>query len=66
MNENVWVGKDGRLYSVKERKEYDVFEILKRTISFKYKYKLEFETLKEVKDDPWLHRFLRKTPSWLK
>jgi len=66
MNENVWVGKDGRLYSIKERKEYDVLEVLKRTISFKYKFKLEFETLKEVKDDPWLHRFLRKTPSWLK
>ncbi|BCU70246.1 CCA tRNA nucleotidyltransferase [Stygiolobus caldivivus] len=65
-NENIWIGRDGRLYSIKERKETDVTEIVKSNLSFKHKFKLELEWVKEVKGDPCLMRFLRKSPPWLK
>ena len=65
-NENVWVGKDGRLYAIREKKETEAEEVLKKIITFKHKFRLEIEELKEVKKDPWLMRFLRKTPPWLK
>ncbi|BAK54422.1 CCA tRNA nucleotidyltransferase [Sulfurisphaera tokodaii] len=64
-NENVWIGEDGRLYSIKRRR-YTVEEIIKRNLSFKQKFTYELQWLTEEVDDPWINLFLRKTPSWLK
>jgi len=64
-NTNVWVGEDGRLYSLKERKETNAEEIVKNSISLKYTYKLEQYWLEKEPSEPCLKEFLRKTPSWL-
>lgn len=40
-NDNIWVGEDGRLYSIKERKEYDAETIAKKNIVLKVKYNIE-------------------------
>jgi len=66
-NENVWVGDDGRLYSIKERKLYNVEEIVKNNIILKPKYSIETHWLSQGENmDENLMRFLRKTPPWLK
>ncbi|BFH74150.1 CCA tRNA nucleotidyltransferase [Sulfurisphaera javensis] len=64
-NENVWVGEDGRLYSIKRRR-YTIEEIIERNLFFKQKFSYELQWLTEEVDDPWINSFLRKTPSWLK
>ncbi|MEM4085989.1 MAG: CCA tRNA nucleotidyltransferase [Saccharolobus sp.] len=65
-NENVFIGEDGKLYSIKERKEYNAEEIVKRNIVLKFKYKMEMYWLEKEEDDEQLMKFLRKTPTWLK
>jgi len=65
-NENIWIGEDGRLYSIKERKEYNAENIVKNNIILKPKYSIETYWLEKEEEDPQLMRFLRKTPSWLK
>lgn len=64
-NDNIWVGEDGRLYSIKKRKS-NIEEIIKNNLTFKQKFKFELLWLKEEVDDPWINSFLGKTPSWLK
>jgi tRNA nucleotidyltransferase (CCA-adding enzyme) len=64
-NTNVWIGEDGRLYSIKERKETNPEEIVKNSLSLKYTYKLEQYWLEKEPSEPCLKEFLRKTPSWL-
>ncbi|QGA54291.1 CCA tRNA nucleotidyltransferase [Sulfolobus sp. E5-1-F] len=64
-NDNIWVGEDGRLYSIKERKEYDAEAIAKRNIVLKVKYNIESYWLQNT-EDPQIMKFLRKTPTWLK
>jgi len=64
-NENVWIGEDGRLYTIKTRKE-TIEDIVKKNLMFKQKFKYELFWLKEEVDDPWINSFLKKTPSWLK
>ena len=66
LNENVWVGEDGRLYSIKERKESELEEIIKKNLNFKYSFTLEMNWLTNAGDDPWISKFLLKTPPWLK
>ncbi|MFP3259689.1 MAG: CCA tRNA nucleotidyltransferase [Sulfolobus sp.] len=65
-NENVWVGEDGRLYSIKERKESELEEIARKNLNFKHPFTLEVNWLTNVGDDPWINKFLLKTPPWLK
>jgi tRNA nucleotidyltransferase (CCA-adding enzyme) len=64
-NDNIWVGEDGRLYSIKERKEYDAETIAKKNIVLKVKYNIESYWLQN-KEDQQIMKFLRKTPTWLK
>jgi len=65
-NENVWVGDDGRLYTIKRRKEIDIQRIVLNQISVDNLNKVEFHWLNEVPEDKNLWRFLKKTPEWLK
>ncbi len=65
-NENVWIGEDGRLYSVKERKELPLEEMVKSSITLKYRHRVEQYWLEKEPEEPCLKRFLRKTPTWLK
>ncbi|MCI2414825.1 MAG: CCA tRNA nucleotidyltransferase [Candidatus Aramenus sp.] len=65
-NENVWVGEDGKLYSVKERKDALPEEIVKASLTLKYKHRIEQYWLEEEPEEPCLRRFLKKTPTWLK
>ncbi len=66
-NDNVWVGDDGKLYSIKERKSDKIEDIVKSSISFKYNYKVvEQYWLDREPKEPCLKAFLRKTPTWLK
>ncbi|AAK41301.1 CCA tRNA nucleotidyltransferase [Saccharolobus solfataricus] len=64
-NDNIWVGEDGRLYSIKERKEYDAETIAKKNIVLKVKYNIESYWLQNTEDQQ-IMKFLRKTPTWLK
>ncbi|XDF44497.1 CCA tRNA nucleotidyltransferase [Saccharolobus solfataricus] len=64
-NDNIWVGEDGRLYSIKERREYDAETIAKRNIVLKAKYNIESYWLQSTTDQQ-IMKFLRKTPTWLK
>jgi len=64
-NESVWIGEDGRLYTIKTRRE-TIEDIVKKNLMFKQKFEYELYWLKEEVDDPWINSFLRKTPSWLK
>ncbi|WP_338601862.1 CCA tRNA nucleotidyltransferase [Sulfolobus tengchongensis] len=64
-NENIWIGEDGRLYSIKERKEYDAESIVKKNIVLKAKYNIETYWLQKPEDQQ-IMKFLRKTPTWLK
>ncbi len=64
-NENVWIGEDGRLYSIKDRKEYDAKEIAVNNIIIKGEYKVSAEWVSEGGDDKFLNAFLYKRPSWL-
>ncbi|WP_016730794.1 CCA tRNA nucleotidyltransferase [Saccharolobus islandicus] len=64
-NDNIWVGEDGRLYSIKERKEYDAETIAKKNIVLKVKYNIESYWLQNTEDQQ-IMKFLKKTPTWLK
>ncbi|QXJ29574.1 CCA tRNA nucleotidyltransferase, archaeal type [Saccharolobus shibatae B12] len=64
-NDNIWVGEDGRLYSIKERKEYNAEAIAKKNIVLKVKYNIESYWLQNTEDQQ-IMKFLRKTPTWLK
>ncbi|MQL55228.1 CCA tRNA nucleotidyltransferase [Acidianus ambivalens] len=66
-NDNIWVGEDGRLYSIKERRNDKIEDIVKSAISLKYNYKVvEQYWLDREPKEPCLKAFLRKTPTWLK
>lgn len=65
-NENIWVGEDGRLYTIKRRKETDIQKIISNNISIDNLTKIEYYWLNEVPEDEWIWRFLRKTMPWLK
>lgn len=65
-NENIWVGEDGRLYSIKERKSRGVEEIVKSSIILNYKYDVEQYWLEKEPEEDCLKQFLVKTPTWLK
>ena len=65
-HDKVWVGEDGRLYAIEERKE-SVEDIVKRAIAISYRHYAEMmwiEKGKEVSGE--LAKFLAKTPSWLR
>ena len=65
-HEKVWVGEDGRLYAIEERKE-SVEDIVKKAIAISYRHYAEMmwiEKGKEVSGE--LAKFLAKTPSWLR
>lgn len=64
-NDIVWIGEDGRLYSVKRRK-YKIENIIENNLFFKQKFSYELQWLDKEVDDPWINLFLRKTPFWLK
>jgi tRNA nucleotidyltransferase (CCA-adding enzyme) len=64
-NENIWVGQDGRLYAIKRRKDIDVLNIVKKSISVDNAW-FEFNWLNSPVNDPWIMKFLRKRPNWLK
>ncbi|AWR99920.1 CCA tRNA nucleotidyltransferase [Metallosphaera hakonensis] len=64
-NERVWIGEDGRLYTIRRRKETDPNRIVAHSLSLKYKYSITQYQLKEAKDD-CVRAFLRKRPLWLK
>ncbi|NON62170.1 CCA tRNA nucleotidyltransferase [Acidianus sp. RZ1] len=65
-NENVWVGDDGNLYSIKKREITPAEDVVKLSIQVKHKYSLREYWLSERPKDPCLKQFLRKTPVWLK
>ncbi|AWR98312.1 CCA tRNA nucleotidyltransferase [Acidianus sulfidivorans JP7] len=65
-NENIWVGEDGILYSIKERKNENIEDIVKNAISIKYKYTIEQYWLDKEPEENCLKQFLIKTPPWLK
>lgn len=64
-NENVWVGDDGFLYSIKERKEYDAKKIAIENIVLKGEYDVDAEWVSNGGDDKYLNAFLYKRPGWL-
>lgn len=65
-NESVWIGEDGRLYSIKERKGKNIEEMVKSSIIIKYKYDIEQYWLDKEPEEDCLKQFLIKTPSWLR
>ncbi|ARM77161.1 CCA tRNA nucleotidyltransferase [Acidianus manzaensis] len=65
-NENIWIGEDGRLYSIKERKNGNIEDVIKNNISIKYNYSIEQYWLDKEPEENCLKQFLVKTPSWLK
>lgn len=64
-NFHVWVGEDGRLYSLKRRHESSPEMLVGNSLALKYKHMVRQYWLKEVKD-PCMKLFLRKRPLWLK
>jgi tRNA nucleotidyltransferase (CCA-adding enzyme) len=64
-NQYVWIGEDGRLYSVKERRFTDPEEIVKLSISIKVKHEINVKWMKE-KGRGEVGSFMRKTPPWLR
>ncbi len=65
-NDYVWVGEDGRLYSVKKRKSSDPVEVTLKALKFKTKVQLLGTEWVSEANSPELRRFLRKRPPWLK
>ncbi|AHC51566.1 tRNA CCA-pyrophosphorylase [Sulfolobus acidocaldarius SUSAZ] len=65
-NNYVWVGEDGRLYSLKERRETNLEKIVLNSLSFKENFSVQMTWLSDInQDDKELHKFLRKRPTWM-
>ncbi|QKQ99421.1 CCA tRNA nucleotidyltransferase [Metallosphaera tengchongensis] len=64
-NDKVWVGEDGRLYTLRRRKQLSPERVILESISLKYAHTVSQYTLQEAEGN-CERSFLRKTPTWLK
>ncbi|WP_126449863.1 CCA tRNA nucleotidyltransferase [Sulfodiicoccus acidiphilus] len=62
-NDQVWIGEDGRLLSIKRRTGV-MEDVVKGCLTFKFDFDLSFKWVSKG-DDPCVAAFLRKTPTWL-
>ncbi len=62
-NDQVWIDEEGRMCTIKQRREVEAEELIRSSITLKPKFRI---SKIEKGDEPWVSKFLRKTPSWLK
>ena len=65
-NDYVWVGENGRLYSIKKRKNSDPIAVALNALKFKTRVEVLGHEWVTAPTSPELKRFLAKRPPWLK